>query len=56
MKAVANTKKFVSAHKTAIAVGATIVVCVVIHRGIAKQWNEFLTTNNLLEAFYNPEI
>jgi hypothetical protein len=52
---ISRTKKFVSDHKVAIAIGATATVAFVAHRQTVKAWNEFLTEKGLLEEYYNPD-
>ena len=55
----ASVKKFVTDHKTAIAVvgatTATAAVGVVALKKQADGWNEFLTEKNLFDEFYNSE-
>lgn len=50
---VAKAKMFVSKHRVALAVTATLVVGVAFQVAKAKQWNEFLAEHNLVDAFYN---
>lgn len=51
-KHLASAKKFVVAHKTAIAVAATSTLLVVVHINIIKQHNDFLEEHDLLDTFY----
>lgn len=50
-KAVA-TKKFVAAHKVAIAVTATSAFWIAVNRSSLEQFNVFLKENGLYEKFY----
>jgi hypothetical protein len=49
---IARTRKFVSRHRVAIAVGATSAVWLTLMVKRAESWNEFLDEHNLKEAFY----
>ena len=51
-KQIAATRKFVSRHRVAIAVGATSAVWITLMVKRGEQWNAFLEEHNLKEAFY----
>jgi hypothetical protein len=50
---IASVKKFVVAHKTALAVTATAVISYSIHHAAIKDHNDFLAEHGLLNEFYN---
>lgn len=47
-----TAKKFVSDHRVALAVAATLVVTGTLHVKQVNLMNEFLQEHNLLEEFY----
>lgn len=49
-------KNFVAAHKTALAVTATAVICIAINQRALQQHNDFLKEHDLYDTFYaDPE-
>lgn len=54
-KKIDSVKKFVSKHRVAIAVGATIAVTTTAHIMIVKQFNDFLTEKDLIDEYYMTE-
>lgn len=51
----AATHKFVSDHRVAIAVAATLTVVAILQIRNAKVLNEFLKEHNLLDEYYSVE-
>ena len=50
-----SVKKFIGAHRVALAVTATAGICLVLNRIALKDHNDFLKEHGLYDAFYNAE-
>jgi len=51
----ASAKRFVSAHRVAIAVTATTAVCVALNQMALRSHNDFLKEKNLYDEYYTPD-
>lgn len=54
-KFTASTKKFVSDHRVAIAVGATCIPWMALQLRNARILNDFLAEHNLLDEYYETD-
>lgn len=50
---IARSKKFVSDHRVAFAVGTTLAVCAALQIRNAKVLNEFLKEHDLYDTYYD---
>lgn len=46
--------KFVTRHKMALTISATVTICYAIHRVAMYDHDHFLTERGLYDAFYHP--